>query len=74
MHCVVRSEKKGREAEPDAVIFDSQSIKSDPWAEDTGYDAGKKIKGVKRHIVVDVLGLMMRIIVHATSIQESATG
>jgi putative transposase len=62
--------KKRREAEPDAVILDSQSIKSDPWAEDTGYDAGKKIKGVKRHIVVDVLGLMMGIIVHAASIQD----
>ena len=52
------------------MIIDSQSVKADPWAEDTGYDAGKKIKGVKRHIVVDVLGLIIGIIVHSAAIQD----
>jgi putative transposase len=45
-------------------------VKADAWAEDTGYDAGKKIKGIKRHVVTDVLGLLIGIIVHAASIQD----
>jgi putative transposase len=62
--------KKGREEEPGALIIDSQSVKADAWAEDTGYDAGKKIKGIKRHVVVDVLGLLIGIVVHAANIQD----
>ena len=62
--------KNGREEEPSALIIDSQSVKADPWAEDTGYDAGKKIKGVKRHVLVDVLGLLIGIIVHSADIQD----
>lgn len=64
------SKKNGRDPEPSAIIIDAQSVKSDPWAENTGYDAGKKIKGVKRHIVVDVLGLVIGIVVHAANIQD----
>ena len=45
-------------------------MKADAWAENTGYDAGKKIKGIKRHIVVDVLGLLIGIVVHAANIQD----
>ena len=45
-------------------------MKADPWAEGTGYDAGKKIKGVKRHVVVDVLGLLIGVIVHSAAIQD----
>jgi putative transposase len=45
-------------------------VKADPWAEGTGYDAGKKIKGIKRHVVVDVLGLLIGVIVHAGNIQD----
>jgi putative transposase len=52
------------------LIIDSQSVKSDPIAEGTGYDAGKKIKGIKRHVVVDVLGLLFGVVVHAASIQD----
>ena len=62
--------KNGREEEPSALIIDSQSVKADPWAEDTGYDAGKKIKGVKRHVVVDVLGLLIGIIVHSAALHD----
>ena len=65
-----RAKKNGREEEPSALIIDSQSVKADPWAEGTGYDAGKKIKGVKRHVVVDVLGLLIGIVVHAANIQD----
>ncbi len=64
------SKKNGREETPSLLIIDSQSVKSDAWAEDTGYDAGKKIKGIKRHGVVDVLGLLIGIVVHSAALQD----
>lgn len=64
------AQKNGRDPEPSALIIDSQSVKADPWAENTGYDAGKKIKGIKRHVIVDVLGLLIGIIVHSAAIQD----
>ena len=62
-------EAAGREASPTAAIIDSQTVKGaekrgrsvDP----PGYDAGKKIKGKKWHVLVDTQGLSMRAIVHA---------
>src|SRR5499427_2543748 len=66
-------ERAEREASPTAAIIDSQSVKSaekggciDPH----GYDAGKKIKGKKRHILVDTLGLVLHAIVHPADIQD----
>jgi transposase len=67
-----------REASPTAAVIDSQSVKSaekggsciDPH----GYDAGKKIKGKKRHIVVDTTGLLMHAIVHAADVQDRDGG
>jgi putative transposase len=64
------AKKNGRDPEPGALIIDSQSVKADAWAENTGYDAGKMIKGVKRRVVVDVLGLLIGIIVHSAAIQD----
>jgi putative transposase len=64
------TEKNGRNEESSALIIDLQSVKADPIAERTGYDAGKKIKGIKRHVVVDVLGLVIGVVVHAASIQD----
>ena len=71
-------EKAEREASPTAAIIDSQSVKSaekggaciDPH----GYDAGKKIKGKKRHILVDTLGLLLLAIVHSADIQDRDGG
>src|SRR5215469_7845632 len=70
-------ERAEREASPTAAIIDSQSVKSaekggciDPH----GYDAGKKIKGKKRHILVDTQGLLMHAIVHAADIQDRDGG
>ena len=67
-------ELAGKEASPTAAIIDSQSVKSaerggadiDP----IGYDAGKKVKGVKRHIVVDTLGMLLIGQIHSASVQE----
>jgi hypothetical protein len=69
----------GREAgEPNACVIDSQSAKS---AEKgvfgsirPGYDAGKKVAGKKRHILVDTLGLLQHAIVHPVDIQDRNGG
>jgi transposase len=49
--------KNGRNEETSLLIVDSQSVKNTDTAEAKGYDAGKKVSGIKRHIAVDSLGL-----------------
>jgi transposase len=56
-------EQEGKRCRPTAAILDSQSVKSDSHGGNVGYDAGKKIKGRKRHILVDTLGLLLGIVV-----------
>lgn len=51
--------EEGRKGEPSAAILDSQSVKSDGHGGDVGYDAAKHIKGRKRHLLVDMLGLIL---------------
>ncbi|RJS93595.1 transposase [Salinisphaera sp. Q1T1-3] len=53
--------------------MDAQSTRGSPQGGDTGYDAGKKVKGRKRHVVVDTLGLMLAISVTAASVQDRAS-
>jgi putative transposase len=60
----------GKNESPSAAIIDSQSVKSTEMPGERGFDAGKKINGIKRHILVDTLGLIIALIVHPANIQD----
>ena len=63
-------EIEGREASPSGGVIDSQSVKTTESGGVCGYDAGKKVKGRKRHIVTDTCGYLIFILVHAADIQD----
>lgn len=63
-------EIEGREASPSSGIIDSQSVKTTESGGPCGYDAGKKIKGRKRHILTDTCGFLISILVHTADIQD----
>ncbi|MGX7826541.1 IS5 family transposase [Actinokineospora sp. 24-640] len=62
----------GRAAAPSAAIVDSQSVRAAETVGKTtrGYDAGKKVPGRKRHVVVDTLGLLLAVLVTPASTQD----
>lgn len=60
----------GRKAKPSAAILDSQTVKSTECNDARGYDAGKKINGSKRHLVVDTLGLVLLVVVTTANVQD----
>jgi putative transposase len=63
-------DRVGKAPEPSAAIIDSQSTRGTPQGGDTGFDAGKKVKGRKRHLVLDTLGLLLAVSITAASVQD----
>jgi len=62
---------QGKKEEPTVGIIDAQSVKNTlVSSEDKGFDAGKKIKGIKRHIIVDTLGLVLAVVIQSASVQD----
>jgi putative transposase len=60
-----------RNKQPSAAIIDSQSVKSTLISsESKGFDAGKKIKGIKRHIITDTLGLVLAVVIQSAAVQD----
>ena len=62
--------KEGREPQPSAGIIDSQSVKTTEAGGVRGYDAGKKVNGRKRHLLVDTLGFPIVVKVQAANVQD----
>ena len=63
-------EEQGKNAEPSAVMIDSQSVKTAQMAETRGFDGNKKVKGRKRHVVSDTLGFPLIVKVHDANLSD----
>jgi transposase len=75
VHDVLRDRVRaadGRDRQPSAAVLDSQSAKSSEGGQAIGYDAGKRVRGRKRHLLVDTGGLLLRAVVHSASVQDRA--
>ncbi|MFB9991945.1 IS5 family transposase [Deinococcus oregonensis] len=77
VHDVLRERVRiaaGRDAQPTAGIIDSQSAKTTEAGGIRGFDGAKKVNGRKRHILVDTLGLILKVVVHPADVQDREGG
>ena len=63
-------ERLQRDPQPSAAVLDSQSTRLSPQGGECGFDAGKKVKGRKRHLLVDTLGLLLAVSVTSANVQD----
>ncbi|MGW4048607.1 IS5 family transposase [Streptomyces sp. NPDC004721] len=65
-------EAEGRDQEPSAAVIDSQSVRAAETvgADSRGWDAGKKVGGRKRHVIVDTIGMVLVVLVTAANVQD----
>ncbi|TRX01771.1 transposase [Candidatus Methylobacter oryzae] len=74
LHGLLRArlrEKSGRHKHPTAGCLDSQSVKCTAVPGIRGFDAGKKVNGRKRHVLVDTLGMALTVLVTTAAVQDS---
>lgn len=64
--------KAGKQAQPSMVIIDCQSVKTTPVGGIRGFDGNKKIVGRKRHVIVDTMGNVLSVVVHAAHLHDTA--
>jgi putative transposase len=64
-------ERAGRDKEPSLAVLDSQSVKTTEVGGSVGFDSHKQTKGRKRHILADILGLLLVVVVTAADVQDA---